>query len=113
MPRHGIFGWDLPPGCTQRDIDEAFGSDQACPDCGLDPADCTCPLPDDDLPTIDESVLTTDLNQVKSLIEGRERASHFPMSSDDVLNMLHELFAWTDSYDQQIITHLRNQGTIK
>ena len=21
-----VFGWDLPPGCTQRHIDEAFGS---------------------------------------------------------------------------------------
>lgn len=23
----GLFGWDLPPGCTQRHIDEAFGGD--------------------------------------------------------------------------------------
>lgn len=22
------FGWDLPPGCSQRDIDEAFGADE-------------------------------------------------------------------------------------
>jgi hypothetical protein len=27
-----LFGWDLPPGCTQRHIDEAAGSDVA-PDC--------------------------------------------------------------------------------
>lgn len=24
MP-NSVFGWDLPPGCTQRDIDNAFG----------------------------------------------------------------------------------------
>jgi len=44
------FGWSLPPGCTQRHIDEAFGSEgpldcPVChdgveldgPDCGVDP----------------------------------------------------------------------------
>jgi hypothetical protein len=24
----GKFGWDLPPGCTQNDIDNAFGFDE-------------------------------------------------------------------------------------
>ena len=24
-----VFGWDLPPGCTQRHIDEAAGGDSA------------------------------------------------------------------------------------
>ena len=24
----GKFGWDLPPGCTQADIDNAFGCDE-------------------------------------------------------------------------------------
>lgn len=38
------FGWDLPPGTTQRHIDEAFGGDQApCKTCGRDPSDCDCP----------------------------------------------------------------------
>jgi len=30
---HSIFGWDLPPGVTQRHIDDAFGGDEA---------DCYC-----------------------------------------------------------------------
>jgi len=39
-----IFGWDLPPGVTQRMIDEAAGHDGApCECCGLDPAECICP----------------------------------------------------------------------
>ena len=43
MSRHP-FGWDLPPGCTQRHIDEAFGGDEGpCECCGNDPADCICP----------------------------------------------------------------------
>lgn len=27
------FGWDLPPGCSQRDIDNAMGGDNDCIDC--------------------------------------------------------------------------------
>ena len=29
------FGWDLPPGCTQNDIDKAFGDEptKCCPSC--------------------------------------------------------------------------------
>ena len=27
MPRN-LFGWSLPPGCTQRHIDEAFGESE-------------------------------------------------------------------------------------
>jgi hypothetical protein len=35
MPR-SIFGWDLPPGCTQRDIDEAAGGNRdICTECGV------------------------------------------------------------------------------
>ena len=32
----GIFGWDLPPGCSMRDIERACGSDlpDTCPVCG-------------------------------------------------------------------------------
>ena len=32
-----LFGWDLPPGVSQRDIDEHFGDDGPsgeCPECG-------------------------------------------------------------------------------
>ncbi len=33
MPRNP-FGWDLPPGCSQRDIDRATGEDEVeCPEC--------------------------------------------------------------------------------
>ena len=39
MSRH-IFGWDLPPGCTNADIDRAFGGDdverEECDTCGGD-----------------------------------------------------------------------------
>lgn len=52
-----IFGWDLPPGCTQRDIDNAFGVEgpldcpvcldgveMSGPDCTVDPKHgVTCP----------------------------------------------------------------------
>lgn len=38
-----VFGWDLPPGCTQRHIDMAYGYDGPCELCGRDPAlDCQC-----------------------------------------------------------------------
>jgi len=29
-----MTGWNLPPGCTQRDIDEAFGDYSVCEVCG-------------------------------------------------------------------------------
>jgi len=38
-----IFGWDLPPGCTQRHIDEAFGGPEICECCGNMQEDCICP----------------------------------------------------------------------
>jgi hypothetical protein len=38
-----VFGWSLPPGCTQRMIDEAAGADQPCAVCCMDVADCCCP----------------------------------------------------------------------
>jgi hypothetical protein len=42
MTRHP-FGWDLPPGCTLRHIEEAMGTEEPCQCCGMDPADCICP----------------------------------------------------------------------
>jgi hypothetical protein len=39
----GIFGWDLPPGVTQRMIDEAFGIEAPCDVCGKSVDDCICP----------------------------------------------------------------------
>ena len=38
-----IFGWDLPPGCTTRHIDEAYGVEQPCDVCGKNVDDCICP----------------------------------------------------------------------
>jgi hypothetical protein len=38
-----VFGWDLPPGCTLRHIEEAYGDEGPCECCGHDPADCICP----------------------------------------------------------------------
>ena len=38
-----VFGWSLPPGCSNRDIDEAAGVDQPCAVCIMDVADCCCP----------------------------------------------------------------------
>jgi hypothetical protein len=38
-----LFGWDLPPGCTLRHIEEAYGDEGPCECCGHDPADCICP----------------------------------------------------------------------
>jgi hypothetical protein len=38
-----IFGWDLPPGCTQRHIDEAFGGPEICECCGNHAEACICP----------------------------------------------------------------------
>ena len=33
-----VFGWDLPPGCTNADIDRAAGGDSppCCDDCEVD-----------------------------------------------------------------------------
>jgi len=39
----GMFGWDLPPGCTHRHIDEAFGQEGPCEVCGQSVDDCICP----------------------------------------------------------------------
>lgn len=37
-----IFGWSLPPGCSQHDIDSAFGNEEPCQHCGKDSDDCEC-----------------------------------------------------------------------
>jgi hypothetical protein len=42
MSRH-LFGWDLPPGVSQRMIDEAAGEEGPCQVCGKPVEDCTCP----------------------------------------------------------------------
>lgn len=39
----GIFGWDLPPGCTMRDIENAFGAEEPCATCGEFVDACICP----------------------------------------------------------------------
>lgn len=39
----GIFGWDLPPGCTTRHIEEAMGESDVCEICGKPVDDCICP----------------------------------------------------------------------
>ena len=38
-----IFGWDLPPGCSQRDIEEAAGFGSVCEVCDQTDDECTCP----------------------------------------------------------------------
>ena len=38
----GIFGWSLPPGCTHRMIDEAYGQEGPCECCGKMVDDCIC-----------------------------------------------------------------------
>jgi hypothetical protein len=38
-----IFGRDLPPGCTLKHIEDAYGGEGPCECCGNDPADCICP----------------------------------------------------------------------
>ena len=40
----GIFGWDLPPGVSLRDIEAAMGDDEErCEVCGAPAYDCVCP----------------------------------------------------------------------
>jgi len=41
--RSSIFGWSLPPGCTNQMIEDAMGVDQPCEVCGQFPDDCICP----------------------------------------------------------------------
>ena len=38
-----IFGWDLPPGCTHKMIDEQFGQEGPCEICGKSTDLCICP----------------------------------------------------------------------
>lgn len=38
-----VFGWDLPPGVTQRMIDEAYGQEGPCDGCGESVDNCICP----------------------------------------------------------------------
>jgi len=38
-----IFGWSLPPGCSMRDIDRAFGEDETCDVCCKHVDECICP----------------------------------------------------------------------
>lgn len=38
-----LFGWDLPPGCTMREI-EAQCEERPCDMCGEYPDECVCPV---------------------------------------------------------------------
>ena len=38
-----MTGWNLPPGCTDRMIDEALGVDEPCDCCGHHVDECVCP----------------------------------------------------------------------
>ena len=38
-----IFGWSLPPGVTQRQIDEAYGQEGPCAVCRKSVDMCICP----------------------------------------------------------------------
>jgi hypothetical protein len=38
-----MTGWNLPPGCTVRMVEEAYGCEQPCEVCGLWPEMCICP----------------------------------------------------------------------
>ncbi len=38
-----IFGWSLPPGCSSRDIDALYASEEGCECCGNHIDDCICP----------------------------------------------------------------------
>ena len=38
-----MTGWNLPPGCTNADIEAAFGGDGPCDVCGQDVDHCICP----------------------------------------------------------------------
>lgn len=42
--RHSIFGWDLPPGCSNADIERAAGDDEppCCQECKVDPCTKHC-----------------------------------------------------------------------
>lgn len=38
-----MSGYNLPPGCTTRMIEDAFGEEYPCEVCGKFPDDCICP----------------------------------------------------------------------
>jgi hypothetical protein len=38
-----MTGWNLPPGCSTRHIEDAFGSEAPCDVCGLWCEECICP----------------------------------------------------------------------
>jgi hypothetical protein len=38
-----VTGWNLPPGCSVRDIPGNGPEDETCLCCGRDAADCICP----------------------------------------------------------------------
>lgn len=38
-----MTGWNLPPGCSSRDIERAFGEESPCDVCGQWSENCVCP----------------------------------------------------------------------
>jgi hypothetical protein len=67
------FGWDLPPGCSMRDIDRAMGGDdepmKECPRCSgygtIGSNDDECPMCKGDgvIPQTEEDVLDKELDK--------------------------------------------------
>lgn len=60
--KNNIFGWDLPPGCTQRQIDDALS--------GGDPSE----LVENVLGLLEDAGVSTEINdQIVALIERWEK----------------------------------------
>ncbi len=76
MTRAGIFGWDLPPGCTMQDIENAYG----CRDCS--------PLTENILGLLEDAGCPEEINdKIIRLIEGWE-------SRDDADYGINESYYW-------------------
>lgn len=79
----GIFGWDLPPGCSQRDIDNAMGSD-APEDCYICKAALdeendtgTCLLPKDCAAKLDKMQRDADDAEAAGIAEAEKYGAEY------------------------------------
>jgi hypothetical protein len=85
---HSIFGWDLPPGCSMRDIERAAGGD----DDALEAFSAYCEK--------NPKFLSDKESAILGIIFNNDFVAHLP--TEDIQQLLYKISSWAyqQGYDQ-------------
>lgn len=105
-----VFGWDLPPGCSMRDIDRACGDGWGDEECREDCMMCAKPLDEDNqtglcLPPADCMMRLEMQNREDNEAEARyyaEEAKWAKEFDEEVLEHHQDQVVWEDKHDYEV-----------